>query len=72
MPRVGLRARWAMPVFVFFERMSNIAVPVTSLPVPAREETKDQKGDTGMTMSIERQLTCRRHGDKWGKGLRNW
>lgn len=35
MPRVGLRARWAMPVLAFLETRSKIAVPVVSEPVPA-------------------------------------
>ena len=35
MPIVGLRARWAMPVFAFFATRSKIAVPVVSDPVPA-------------------------------------
>lgn len=35
MPRVGLRARCAMPVFARLETRSKIAVPVVSEPVPA-------------------------------------
>lgn len=35
MPRVGLRLRWAMPVFARLETRSKIAVPVVSEPVPA-------------------------------------
>ena len=34
-PKVGLRARCAIPVFTFLATKSNIAVPVVSLPVPA-------------------------------------
>lgn len=33
-PNVGLRARWAMPVFAFLATRSKMAVPVVSLPVP--------------------------------------
>ncbi len=35
MPRVGLRALLAMPVFAFLETRSKMAVPVVSEPVPA-------------------------------------
>lgn len=34
-PRVGLRARWAIPVLAFLETRSKMAVPVVSEPVPA-------------------------------------
>jgi hypothetical protein len=34
-PRVGLRLRWAMPVFARLETRSKMAVPVVSEPVPA-------------------------------------
>ena len=34
-PSVGLRLRWAIPVFARLETRSKIAVPVVSDPVPA-------------------------------------
>ena len=66
MPRVGLRARWAMPVLAFFDTRSKMAVPVVSLPVPANENPEGKNNDTRLTKII---LTRRRHSDKWGKGL---
>ncbi len=35
MPSVGLRFRWAIPVFARLDTRSKIAVPVVSEPVPA-------------------------------------
>ena len=40
-PRVGFKARLAMPVLKDLEVMSRIAVPVVSEPVPAVVGTND-------------------------------
>ena len=49
-PRVGFKARLAMPVLKFLEVISRMAVPVVSEPVPAvvgtewRDHVKHMKG----------------------------
>jgi len=49
MPIVGLRARWAIPVFAFAATRSKIAVPVVSDPVPAVVGTA-MRGDNGFVI----------------------
>ena len=43
MPRVGLRARCAMPVLAFLLTRSKMAVPVVSDPVPAVVGDRDER-----------------------------
>ena len=49
MPRVGLSARWAMPVLARLETRSKMAVPVVSEPVPAVVGTAI-RGRSGLVM----------------------
>lgn len=55
MPRVGLRARCAMPVLARLETRSKMAVPVVSLPVPAVVGIA-MRGERGLVMGRPRPL----------------
>lgn len=64
-PRIGLMARFAIPVLKFREVMSRIAVPVVSDPVPAVVGTVRMVSWRLAGLDDRRTLTC----DQWPKFL---